>query len=106
RLLPNLLRNGYRYGIPGGHTKVRLTAEEERIRLSVQDDGIGIAPEEQEHIFRRFYQVDASRGGAGSGLGLAMVQVIAHFHGGTVRVESTPGQGSTFTLEMPSGLNS
>ncbi|MCD8011459.1 MAG: HAMP domain-containing histidine kinase [Lachnospiraceae bacterium] len=106
RLLTNLLSNAYRYGSPGGHTKVRLTAEEEHICLSVQDDGIGIAPEEQEHIFRRFYQVDASRGGAGSGLGLAMVQGIAHFHGGVVRVESTPGQGSTFTLEMPSGLNS
>ena len=70
------------------------------ILLIVEDDGIGIAPEEQENIFRRFYQVDASRTGNGSGLGLAMVREIAQFHGGEVRVESTPGEGSVFTVQF------
>ena len=67
------------------------------------DDGIGIAPEEQEKIFRRFYQADAARsGGAGGmGMGLAIVQKIAQLHGGCVRVRSAPDQGSDFTFEWP-----
>ena len=64
------------------------------------DDGIGIAQEEQEKIFRRFYQADPSRTGQGSGLGLSMVQEIARFHGGSVSLTSEVGKGSTFTVRI------
>ncbi|MCD8155406.1 MAG: ATP-binding protein [Clostridiales bacterium] len=125
RLLMNLVSNAYRYGREDGFIKVRLavrrevssveeTREEARkaasgksrnssageILLSVQDDGVGIPEEEQENIFRRFYQVDAARSGKGTGLGLAMVREIASFHNGEVTVKSTPGQGSTFSLVL------
>lgn len=101
RLLTNLVSNAYRYGRENGHIHVRLETCGRSVALSVADDGIGIAPEEQEKIFRRFYQVDGSRTGTGTGLGLSMAWEIAQFHGGSVRLESTPGQGSTFTFVMP-----
>ena len=101
RLLVNLLSNAYRYGREQGHTRVRLYRDGNSVRLSVEDDGIGIAPEQQEKIFRRFYQADASRTGQGNGLGLAMVKEIAVFHGGEIGVESILGQGSIFTLTLP-----
>ena len=100
RLLVNLISNAYRYGKENGHILVKLEKNTDEIRLSVEDDGIGIAPEEQERIFRRFYQTDSSRTGEGTGLGLSMVRQIAEFHGGTVQVESVPGKGSIFTFLM------
>ena len=70
--------------------------------MSVRDDGIGIAPEQQEKIWQRFYQVDASRGDeSGAGLGLSMVQQIAQIHGGRMTLESILGVGSDFTLHLP-----
>ena len=101
RMLTNLISNAYRYGKPGGHIRVSLGRTGGGIELAVADDGIGIAPEEQEKIFRRFYQSDRSRSGAGTGLGLSMVQEIARFHGGEIRLESALGQGSTFTFFLP-----
>ena len=101
RLLVNLIGNAYRYGTPNGHIAVHLIRFEDTIQLSVADDGIGIAEDQQEKIFQRFYQVDSSRSNEGTGLGLAIVQEIAQFHGGAVTVQSTPGAGSTFTLTLP-----
>ena len=103
RLLVNLVSNAYRYGRESGHIRVRLWQEDSSLVLSVADDGIGIARNEQEKIFRRFYQADASRGGEGTGLGLAMVYEIARFYHGTVTVESVVDQGSTFVVRMPAG---
>lgn len=96
RLLSNLIGNAYRYGRESGKIQVRLWQEEEEIRLRVEDDGIGMTRQQQDKIFRRFYQADASRSGGGLGLGLAMVKEITDFHGGEIRVESEPGKGSAF----------
>ena len=103
RLLVNLVSNAYRYGRENGHIRVQLWQEDSSLVLSVADDGIGLAHNEQEKIFRRFYQADASRGGEGTGLGLAMVYEIARFYHGTVTVESVVDQGSTFVVRMPAG---
>ncbi len=103
RLLTNLVNNAYRYGRENGRIFVCLKRVGEGMELSVSDDGIGIAEEEQEKIFRRFYQSDHSRCGTGAGLGLAMVEEIAKFHNGSVRVESEPGKGSRFVLVFPAG---
>ena len=75
--------------------------DEKEIRLLVADNGIGIADEDQEKIFSRFYQVDASRTGRGSGLGLSMVRQIAQFHGGQITVKSRLGEGSCFIFSIP-----
>lgn len=101
RVVQNLLQNAYKYGRENGHILVGLERRGGGALLSVRDDGIGIAPEDQDKIWQRFWQADASRGeDGGSGLGLAMVKEIAEFHGGRASVDSEPGQGSTFMVEI------
>ena len=99
RLTHNLLSNACRYG--NGLVRLRLAREGERICLSVEDNGPGIPPEEQEKIFDRFYRGDASRSGEGTGLGLAMVKKIVQMHGAELRLESTPDAGSCFFVFFP-----
>ena len=102
RVVQNLLQNAYKYGREDGHINVALHRADGRAVLTVRDDGIGIAPEDQDKIWQRFWQADASRGeDGGTGLGLAMVKEITQFHGGTVAVESAPGEGSTFSVILP-----
>lgn len=95
-------QNAYKYGVEGGHIWLTLRRTEQGAVLSVKDDGIGIAPENIDKVWQRFWQADASRGDEGSsGLGLSMVKEIAQFHGGDAVVESTPGSGSTFSVFLP-----
>lgn len=101
RLLVNLITNAYRYGKEHGHIQVELKQTQTEVRLSVADDGRGIAQEQLAHIWQRFYQADASRSKQGSGLGLAMVQEIAQLHYGCMKVESVQGKGSCFTFCIP-----
>lgn len=102
RLLINLIGNAYRYGRENGHIRVRLQRDAAgAVELSVADDGIGIAEEDRDKIFRRFYQSDSSRSGEGIGLGLSMASEIARFHGGAITVESEPGRGSVFYVRFP-----
>lgn len=102
RIVQNLLQNAYKYGKDGGHVALTLKTEDGAAVLRVADDGIGIASEDIDKIWQRFWQADASRGeDGGSGLGLSMVREMAEFMGGTARVESVPGTGSTFTVALP-----
>ena len=101
RLFINLLENGIRYGRPGGWLRLTLRRDGDAAVAVVADNGIGIAPENLEHIWQRFWQADPARSGGGAGLGLAMVRWIAEAHGGTVTVESTVGEGSAFTFTIP-----
>lgn len=101
RLLLNLLDNAVKYTGEGGEVAFTLRKTADGVICAVRDTGCGIAPEELPKIWRRFYQSDGNRGQSGAGLGLSMVQWIANLHGGTVSVESTPGEGSTFTFTIP-----
>lgn len=98
RLLQNLISNAYRYGKENGRIDVSLKTENGHPVLAVSDDGVGIAKEEQEKIFERFYRSDASRTVQGTGLGLSMVKRIAELHGANVELESEEGAGSTFRI--------
>jgi signal transduction histidine kinase len=102
-VLTNLVGNAIKYTPAGGRVDVRCHAENGRIRILVVDTGIGIKPEEQEKIFEKFYRVNDEHVAAipGTGLGLAIVKETVRLHGGAVFVESTFGQGSTFTLTLP-----
>ncbi len=102
RLVTNLLSNAYNYGREKGNIFVSMKKEKEKIRLSVADDGIGIAKEHQEKIFNRFYRVDKARcrEDGCSGLGLPMVKQIALLHNAEVFLESEEGKGSCFTIEF------
>ena len=101
RMLQNLVSNAYRYGKENGRISVCLKEEPEGILMSVSDDGIGIPEEEQEKIFDRFYRGDDARSTPGTGLGLSMVKKIAELHGAEIRVKSSPGEGSTFSVIFP-----
>ena len=105
RAIDNLLQNAYKYGKENGYVKLSLKRDGGMAVMSVRDNGIGIAPEDQDKIWQRFWQADPSRGDNGSsGLGLAMVKEIAEFHGGSVTVASAPVKGSTFSLRIPLGM--
>ena len=102
RVITNLLDNARKYGKEGGHIRLTLCRRDREAVLTVEDDGIGIPPEEQDRIWQRFYQVKSSREeGSGLGLGLSMIRQIVSLHGGSVSVESQPGQGSCFTVRLP-----
>ena len=100
RMVTNLISNGYRYGKQNGRISIRLKYSN-GILLSVEDNGIGIPVEQQGMIFRRFYRVESARFSEGAGLGLAMVEDIVKYHGGTVEVVSAVGEGSKFTVKFP-----
>ncbi|MGM9529026.1 MAG: ATP-binding protein [Phascolarctobacterium sp.] len=99
----NLLDNGIKYNHKGGKVTLSLNETENKYVVKVNDTGMGIATAELPHIFERFYRVDHSRhkGIEGTGLGLSIVKHGVLFHGGTVRVNSTPGQGTEFILKFP-----
>ena len=80
-----------------------VNASPEGARLAVSDNGIGIAPADQAHIFERFYRADKSHSKTvgGTGLGLAIVKHVCELHGASVKVESVPGQGTSFLLTFP-----
>jgi len=102
RLTANLLDNAIKYTPAGGKVQLTLTRDGNgSALLRVQDTGPGISAADLPHIFDRFYRGDPSRSQPGSGLGLSFARAVAHAHGGDIRVESTPGRGSTFTAELP-----
>lgn len=99
----NLLQNAIKFTPQSGTITVVLEDRSNRIRFTIQDTGIGIAEEDQVHVFERFYKADKARERSveGSGLGLAIAQKIIALHQGTIQVNSTVGVGSTFTVCLP-----
>ncbi|HEY0095835.1 MAG TPA: PAS domain-containing sensor histidine kinase, partial [Archangium sp.] len=100
QVLIHLLSNALKYGA-GRPVRVHVSRVEERARLTVRDEGIGIAPEHLPRIFGRFERAVSERHYGGLGLGLYMTRRLVEALGGTVHVESTPGAGTTFTVELP-----
>ncbi|GEA88134.1 histidine kinase [Cellulomonas cellasea DSM 20118] len=101
----NLLDNAVAYSPEGAHVGIGVRAVDGLVEVAVVDQGIGIASDEQDRVFERFYRVDParSRDTGGTGLGLSIVKHVAADHGGEVTVWSRPGKGSTFTLRLPVG---
>ena len=98
-----LLDNAVKYTQEGGSVLVRVEDEDGGAALEVSDTGVGIPEDELPLVFERFYRTDRSRTDGGVGLGLSIARQIAEAHGGEIRVKSTPGKGSTFTLHLPFG---
>ncbi|MDO8612018.1 MAG: heavy metal sensor histidine kinase [Dehalococcoidia bacterium] len=105
QLLLNLLDNAGKYTRPGGRVTVGWAVGDGQAEVWVRDTGVGIAPEHLPHIFDRFYRVDKARSRAegGSGLGLSICRWIAEAHGGSIAVESAPGEGTAFVVKLPVG---
>ena len=95
-LVENLLQDATRYNNPGGKVDVSIGVHQQRPTLIVEDNGIGIPPDEQERVFERFYRVDKSRSKetGGTGLGLAIVKHIVELHGAQIKLQSTVGEGT------------
>ena len=102
-VLLNLLDNAYKYSNEERHIVLRSYRENGHVCFAVRDNGIGLSNRVAGKIFDRFYQVDQSlsRPGSGCGLGLSIVKFIVSAHGGSVDVDSRPGEGSTFTVRLP-----
>lgn len=107
QILTNLLSNAIKFTPEGGRIGVKVERIDERLHLAVSDTGVGIAEEDREIIFEKFRQGTASQGDTltreytGTGLGLSIVRELCQLLGGTVRVESELGKGSTFFVDLP-----
>jgi two-component system phosphate regulon sensor histidine kinase PhoR len=102
-LITNLIGNALKYTPPGGRVDVTLEVHERCVEIAVADTGIGIAPEDQPHVFEKFYRAvsDEVQATAGTGLGLAIAREVARLHGGEIRLHSEPDRGSRFAVELP-----
>jgi signal transduction histidine kinase len=100
QVIVNLLLNALKYG-PGKPVELTVSVTDDRAQLTVRDHGIGIAPEAQERIFGRFERAVSSRNFGGLGLGLWISRLLVEAHRGTLRVQSMPGEGAAFTVELP-----
>ncbi len=100
QVLSNLVENAVKFTPAGGSIDISATSSGQWVELRVSDTGVGIAPAHLPHVFERFYKADRSRNDDGTGLGLAIVKHLVGAHGGDIRVESTKGRGSTFTVTL------
>jgi signal transduction histidine kinase len=102
RAIRNIVDNAVKVSAPGDTVQVQARREKDRVVLTVRDNGPGIAPEHQDHIFEPFYQVSPARTpGESHGLGLAICRRIVGAHEGHVDVRSAPGQGACFHIDLP-----
>ncbi|MEZ0258309.1 MAG: ATP-binding protein, partial [Chthoniobacter sp.] len=101
RVLQNLLSNAFKFTRSNGKIRVHLTHQTDRVRVSVIDDGPGVAPEFHQRIFEKFGQVQSDQPRVGTGLGLTFCRLAVEAHGGTIGIDSEVGKGSTFWFELP-----
>ena len=101
QVLMNLVHNAIKFSKPGGEIFIRAKTEDAYMRYEVQDQGSGIAEEDLPHVFERFYKVDKSRTGEGTGLGLAVAKHLVEAQGGHITAVSALGEGSTFSFTIP-----
>jgi two-component system phosphate regulon sensor histidine kinase PhoR len=103
QVLVNLLHNAIKFTPPGGQVSLSAQPDDTGVRISVQDTGVGIPPDDLPRIFERFYKVDKARSEreGGTGLGLAIAKHIVQAHGGQIWAESQPGHSATFSFTLP-----
>ncbi len=103
QVFTNLIGNAIKYSPPKSTVRIWAEAQDNRLRIAIRDNGIGIAPEDQARIFDRFYRVrrQETRDIEGTGLGLAIAKKLIEAHGGNIGLESRLGEGSTFWVTLP-----
>ncbi|MBA3002477.1 MAG: sensor histidine kinase, partial [Desulfurivibrio sp.] len=101
QVVGNLLDNSLKHTPKGGRIELACEGQVGSVVISIQDTGTGILPQDLPRIFDRLYRGDHSRSQRGLGLGLSLVQAVIQAHAGTIQVESVPGHGATFILQLP-----
>ena len=101
QIVANLLTNAARYTPEGGKIVVRAWSDRDLLRIEVRDSGEGIPKEQLPYIFDKYFQVSQQARTKGAGLGLAIALEVVEAHGGTIDVDSQPGRGTTFTINIP-----
>jgi len=102
QILMNLLSNAHKYTWIEGSITVTARREDGCVRVDVSDTGIGLSPEEQAHLFTKFFRAhDRAPQAGGTGLGLVITRLLVELHGGRITVSSAPGQGATFSFSLP-----
>lgn len=101
RAVFNICENAVDYTPEGGAITIRVSLDSSQVQIEVADTGIGIGDDDFPHIFERFYRADKARTGRHAGLGLAISKTIIDAHQGTIEVQSTLGEGSTFRVILP-----
>ncbi len=103
QIMNNLLSNASKYTLEGGSIQLWTRCEEDMIRIGIEDTGVGMTAEEQEALFTKFYRIKnrLTENVSGTGLGLTITRSLIELHGGKIQVESTPGEGSTFSFTLP-----
>jgi signal transduction histidine kinase len=101
QVLLNLVSNATKYNVENGRITINAIYQDDEVQISIADTGPGIAPEDMEHLFERFYRIPGSESAEGSGLGLSVAQKIVEEHNGRIEVTSTLGEGTTFAIFLP-----
>src|SRR3712207_7185319 len=97
----NLLDNALKFGPAGGAVDVGVAADDDEVRLVVEDRGPGVSIADRERVFERFYRADTARAAPGSGLGLSIVDQIVRSHGGRATITDRPGGGASVCARLP-----
>ena len=105
--ITNLVENAIKYNVDSGWVRVKLDADHKYFYVKVADAGIGIPEDCIDHIFERFFRVDKARSRevGGTGLGLSITKNVIQMHHGVIDVDSTPGEGTTFSVRIPLNLS-
>ncbi|NJN87589.1 MAG: ATP-binding protein [Leptolyngbyaceae cyanobacterium SL_7_1] len=106
RVFENLITNALNHNPPGIHLTLNATVETEMIRVTLQDNGVGMAEDVRDHLFERYSRGRNSRHSSGIGLGLYLCRQIITAHGGQIGAISAPGEGATFWLTLPLAIAS
>lgn len=101
QVIVNLTHNAIKFTSPGGNITIASRSGDNSVTVEVTDTGVGISRGDLPHVFERFYKADRARSGGGTGMGLAIAKHVIEAHGGSIRVQSEEGKGSTFSFELP-----
>jgi DNA-binding response OmpR family regulator/two-component sensor histidine kinase len=101
KICQNLISNALKYNSDNGKVNIKLASSKKKVLLSIEDNGFGISEKEIDGIFNRFYRSDITKQESGTGIGLALVNNLVKLHKGTIKVKSTLGAGTVFTIELP-----
>jgi len=105
QILLNLLSNAVKFNESGGFVRMQVRGNGKNVVVSVRDTGRGIPPEQTENLFDPYYQAAHGDQGVGTGLGLSIIKHLVELHGGSISVDSVPGSGSVFTVQIPSSVS-